>query len=142
MQYYNIKNLIVFLIVLIGEENLKAQIWVNLPDNPQITTVAPAIRGYNQGDYDYTPWNEVDIPPFRQEVAGLLPGIIRWPGGTGGNNYVWQDYINDPTRFNLVNVAEFIRDMDIGFQYMVNFDSEDASYTPILEDVTAGYIVN
>ncbi|MEK6948652.1 MAG: hypothetical protein AABX34_00410 [Nanoarchaeota archaeon] len=27
-------------------------------------------------------------------------------------------------------------------QYRVNFESEDSSYTPILEDVTAGYTVN
>jgi hypothetical protein len=128
-QIKNMKNSICYLALLICVGNLNAQIQVNLPENPQITPVTPAIRGYNLGDFDYLPWDEVDSPVFRQEFAGLLPGIIRWPGGTGGNNYVWQDYINDSTRFHLVNAAEFTHDLDIGLQYMANYGNSSASET-------------
>ena len=107
--------------------NLTAQMKVNLPENPSITTIAPGIRGYNLGDFNWINWSDVNSYSLKQEFAKLLPGIIRWPGGTNANNYIWQDHINDSTRFNLNKAVDFIRDMNISLQYMVNFGNGSAS---------------
>lgn len=116
--------LLIFSFLLL--ENIKAQIHIDLPENPECTQIPSPVRGFNQGDFSVGSWYQLDSDTFRTEFPSLLPGIIRWPGGTNANNYIWKDYINDSSRFHLVNAVELIRDLNMALQYLANFGNGSA----------------
>ncbi len=102
--------------------DLNAQIQITIPENPVIIYIPNAIRGANQVDADWNlTWNEFNTEIFKTEYQKMYPGVLRWPGGTNGNNYDWQERMNHPELFHLGNCIHFIKEMNLELQYMVNF---------------------
>ena len=98
-----------------------------LPENPVIDSILPEWKGYNHGGRVNI--SEIQTPEFTNAFSKFNPGIIRWPGGNNGNNYRWQNHLNENNKLNLKNLIPFLDSFNVELQIVVNFGNGSASET-------------
>lgn len=98
---------------------------IQLAENPVIDSIPSQWRGYNQGAKSLI--TEVQTTDFANAFNRLDPGIVRWPGGNFGNNYRWQDHLEENNRLNLKNMILFLDTFNLELQVVVNFGNGSAS---------------
>lgn len=101
------------------------QITIQLPENPTITTIPKALKGYNHSAN--TNISDSQRVEFVDAFTKMNAGIIRWPGGNTSNNYRWIDHLSDTGKLNLKNLVPFLNTHNIEVQMVVNFGNGSAS---------------
>jgi len=96
-----------------------------LPENPVIDSIPPEWKGYNHGAGVNI--SEIQTPEFIGAFSKLEPGIVRWPGGNTGNNYRWEDHLNENNKLNLKNLIPFLDVFNVELQIVVNFGNGSAT---------------
>jgi hypothetical protein len=96
-----------------------------LPQNPLIDSILPEWKGYNHGGG--VSISEIQTPDFINAFSKLNPGIIRWPGGNKGNNYRWEDHLNQNNKLNLKKLIPFLDSFNVELQVVVNFGNGSAT---------------
>ncbi len=96
-----------------------------LPENPVIDSILPEWKGYNHGGGVNI--SEIQTTDFINAFSKLDPGIIRWPGGNKGNNYHWEDHLNENNKLNLKNLIPFLDTFNVELQIVVNFGNGSAT---------------
>ncbi len=114
---------------------------IQLPENPVIDSIPSQWRGYNEGAKSLIA--EVQTADFANAFNRLDPGIVRWPGGNSGNNYRWEEHLEDNDRLNLKNMILFLDTFNLELQVVVNFGngsaSEAAEFVRLCNDPSAYY---
>ncbi|MBT6747136.1 MAG: T9SS type A sorting domain-containing protein [Flavobacteriales bacterium] len=112
-----------------------------LPENPVIDSILPEWKGYNHGGSVSV--SEIQTPDFINAFFKLNPGIIRWPGGNKGNNYRWEDHLNQNNKLNLKKLIPFLDSFNVELQVVVNFGNgtatEAAEFVNICNNQNAYY---
>ena len=96
-----------------------------LPESPMIESILPEWRGYNQGARANI--TAIQTTDFSNALSKLDPAIIRWPGGNFGNNYRWEEHLEDNDKLNLKNMILFLDTFNVELQVVVNFGNGSAS---------------
>lgn len=86
--------------------------------------VKNALKGFNITAREQLNW--VQDSDFQQGFSALKPGLIRWPGGTKGNNYNWREGLKNPAIFNIKHLQEFIQLNNLQVDYMLNYGNTSA----------------
>jgi len=116
-----------FLSLLFSSLTYGQSINIVLPENPVIDSILPEWKGYNHGGRVNI--SEIQTPEFTNAFSKFNPGIIRWPGGNNGNNYRWQNHLNENNKLNLKNLIPFLDSFNVELQIVVNFGNGSASET-------------
>ncbi len=86
--------------------------------------VKNALKGFNITAREQLNW--VQDSDFLSGFSALQPGLIRWPGGTKGNNYNWREGLKNPALFNMKHLQEFIQYHHLQVDYMLNYGNTSA----------------